>query len=130
MVREDRTCYQVAELLCSTGYNIVHHHPHGSHPKIIEGSNDSEFDFSSNGIESLFKRIFKNYLRWRGGLIQIKNSSNSSKAEPTGTEIQRQGGSQHAAKRRRLRGGSNMGERKSKDLVFSIEGEDEELQDL
>lgn len=133
MVQEDRTCYQIAELLCFTGYNIVHHHPHGSHPMIIEGSNDSELDFSSHGIESLFKRIFRNYLRWKGGLIQMKTSSNNSKAETPDAEIQRDQGKnniQHASKRRRLRGGSNMGERKSKDLVFNIDGEVEELHDL
>jgi DNA excision repair protein ERCC-4 len=126
MVQEDRTCYQVAELLGSTGYNIVHHHPHGQHSKIIQSSRGSEFDFSSHGIECLFQRIFTNYLRWKGGLIQMK--SNSKKSENSGTsEAQsdvRKGSTDHTSKRRRLRGGSNMGERKSKDLVFNIDADE------
>ncbi len=135
MVQEDRTCYQIAELLSSTGYNIVHHHPHGSHPKIIErpDSNNSEFSFSSDGIESLFKRTFKNYLRWKGGLIQIRQSTNTSKPDDQRNELKndnRKMNSPHAVKRRRLRGGSNMNDRKSKDLVFDIDAEAEEIHEL
>lgn len=133
MVQEDRTCYQVAELLGSTGYNIVHHHPHGQHPKIIQSSRNSDFDFSSYGIECLFQRIFKNYLRWKGGLIQMKsNTSTTQRAEGT-AEAQsesRKGSTDHTSKRRRIRGGGNMGERKSKDLVFNIDGDADEIHDL
>lgn len=135
MVQEDRTCYQVAELLGSTGYDIVHHHPHGQHPKIIQSSTESEFDFSNHGIECLFQRIFTNYLRWKGGLIQMKpNTSTSNRAETLGTtESQhdsRKVSAEHVSKRRRLRGGSNMGERKSKDLVFNIDADAEEIHEM
>ena len=78
MVQEDRTCYQLAEILCSTGYNIVHHHPNAKFANIIEQPDtvDAPIEFSTVGIENLFARLMKNYLRWKGGLFQVKSKLN------------------------------------------------------
>ena len=100
---------------------------------IIErpSSNDLDFDFSYSGIEALFERIFGNYLRWKGGLIQIKKSANRSDADNRRNEAQSSHNpDSHISKRRRMRGGGNARERKNHDLVFDIEADASEIHEM
>jgi hypothetical protein len=93
MVQEDRTCYQLAEILCQTNYTIIHHHPNSKFPNIIEQPELREeevYDFSTKGISNLFSRLMKNYLKWKGGLFNLKKhmaggtSDSSAEAQPAG----------------------------------------------
>jgi hypothetical protein len=75
MVQEDRTCYQLAEILCQTNYTVIHHHPNSKFPNIIEQpelSDEEHYDFTNKGINNLFNRLMKNYLKWKGGLFNVK----------------------------------------------------------
>jgi hypothetical protein len=83
MVQEDRTCYHLAEILCSTNYTVIHHHPNAKFPDITEQPDrtDSEFDFSTTGIQNLMDRLLKNYLKWKGSLNQVMSHIQPKEAQ-------------------------------------------------